>query len=782
MDLPYINKLHIRILLPNLNKRAHALAQIQKTMKARCREQNTHGTDLVAALALYALVMPISAFAATPTTIEVSNSSEFDNAVATINAATSGEYIIELTDDIRTGGASFSSSQPVSIVGNGHTMALGQYGSISIQSGAQLSLGVADGSDALKISGGNEQSNDVPGLLHIEGTCNMHPGVTIADRKGDNYFGGGVTVQGGTFHMYGGTIDNCGITGGSICYGGGVAVIYGGAFTMDGGEIKNCFATSSFKASDYGMDSRIITSAGGGVYVSGGSSFVMTGGAISNNKANEMGGGVAVVASIEEIVNGGWGNLQSSAQILGGTISGNEANDGAGVLSSAYFYTAAYGLCADTPNVGAAEKPGLFLENTTITNNTTNQEEGYGAGVLAVMMKSPAAAEIRDCTIAKNSAAIGGGIASYGNFTSLTIDGCTITGNEATNYGGGFAAESNSGESAGTTITNTKLCNNIADKAASDVYLNGSVAKLSAAKDMDELYLGKPDDVTNKKIDGWYLDNEDARYTTQAKEQRNEYSDHASIGSDGKVYLVAAAKPSLVKITFANEDGNTIYSEDWYEIGTKADQITVPTPTKPSDDKYDYVFDSWHTAIEDVTGDVVYKAQFKKVFKKFNVKHTFSCSSSGNQLPDEVLALLPKDANNYVYNDAVNAITPSQTTVEVANGTWIFMGYDRDSAIADMTTADSEGNVTFTGSWKFVEKSDTPSAPDNSDQSGANGGDKSQVNSNDKSGTAQKADSPSPNTADGTSVGFCYTLLIAAIVALGSAVYAYSRIRRRRNY
>lgn len=611
-------------------------------------------------------------------------------------------------------------------------MALGQYSSIFVQPGVQLNLGAPDGSDTLKISGGNKQSNDVPGLLHIEGTCNMHPGVTIADRKGDNYFGGGVTVQGGTFHMYGGTIDNCGITGGSICYGGGVAVIYGGAFTMDGGEIKNCFATSSFKASDYGMDSRIITSAGGGVYVSGGSSFLMTGGAISNNKTNEMGGGVAVVASIEEIVNDGWGNLQSSAQILGGTISGNEAND--------------------------------------------------GAGVLAVMMKSPAAAEIHDCTITKNSAAIGGGIASYGNFTSLTIDGCTITDNKASNYGGGFAAESNSGEGAGTTITNTKLCNNSADKAASDVYLNGSVAKLSAAKDMDELYLGKPDDVTNKKIDGWYLDNEDARYTTRAKEQRNEYADYASIGSDGKVCLVAAAKPSLVKITFTNEDGNTIYSEDWYEIGTKADQITVPTPTKPSDDKYDYVFDSWHTAIEDVTGDVVCKAQFKKVFKKFNVKHTFSCSSSGNQLPDEVLALLPKDANNYVYNDAVNAITPSQTTVEVANGTWIFMGYDRDSAIADMDTADSEGNVTFTGSWKFVKKSDTPSTPGDSNQGEVNGDDTSQANPSDKSGTAQEADSPSPNTADNTSAGFCYTLLIASIVAPGSAVYANSRIRRRRNY
>lgn len=284
----------------------------------------------------------------------------------------------------------------------------------------------------------------------------MHPGVTIADRKGENYFGGGVTVQGGVFHMYGGTIEKSGINGGSMCYGGGVAVAYGGSFTMDGGEIKSCFATSPFKWADVGMDSRMIASAGGGVFVSGGSSFVMTGGTISNNKANEMGGGIAVVASSNEIQSGGWGTLQSSAQILGGTIEGNEANDGAGVLSSAYFYNP-YGLCADTPNVDAAEKPGLFLENTTITNNTTNQDEGYGAGVLAVMMKSPAAAEIRDCTITKNSAAIGGGVASYGNFTSMTIDGCTITGNGATHYGGGFAAESNSGEGAGTTIANTKL-------------------------------------------------------------------------------------------------------------------------------------------------------------------------------------------------------------------------------------------------------------------------------------------------------------------------------------
>lgn len=460
----------------------------------------------------------------------------------------------------------------------------------------------------------------MPGLLYIQGACNMYPGVTVADRKGDNYFGGGVTVQGGEFHMYGGAIDNCGITGGSICYGGGVAVIYGGSFIMDGGKITNCFATSSFRAADYGMDSRIITSTGGGVYVSGGSSFVMNDGTISNNKANEMGGGIAVVASIDEIINGGWGNLASSAQILGGTICSNQANDGAGVFASAYFYAAAYGLCADTPNVSAAEKPGLFIENATknvtISNNTANQDEGYGADVLAVMLASPAKAEIRSCSITGNSGAVGAGVTSYGSFTNLTIDDCVIAGNHATTYGGGFAAESNSGQNAGTVVTNTQLCNNTADKAASDVYLDNSPLKLQSAQTMDSLYQGKPEDVTGKKIDGWYIDDENLRYTEQTKEQRSEFTGYADIAASDKTYLIAAVKPSLAKITFANEDGSLLYSEDWYAIGTKAELIKVPTPTKPSDDKYDYVFDSWHTDIADVTQDFVYKAQFKKVPKK----------------------------------------------------------------------------------------------------------------------------------------------------------------------
>ena len=607
----------------------------------------------------------------------------------------------------------------------------------------------------------------------------MYSGVTLANRVGNNYFGGGVTVQGGTFHMYGGTIENCGIRGGSVCYGGGVAVIYGGSFVMDAGEIKNCYAESSAK--DYWDPNRCITAMGGGVFVSGGSSFVMNGGIIANNNATNMGGGIAIVASDVEVGNG-FGTLKSSVDLCGGTIKENVAHDGADVFASSYYYAWAPALCANTPSIGAQEKQGLRIKGTNILDNKADQQDGRGGGVFTVMLKAPAAVQISNATIGGNSAAIGGGVMSYGYYTAMNIDGSAITGNTATTYGGGLAADTNTGESAGTTVTNTKLCNNTAAMAASDVYLNDAAMKLSSAKDMNEQYLGQPDDATNQKIDGWYLDDEASRYSAQSKAERSECTNYGSIESGNKVCLIASNNPTLAKVTFTNEDGSVIYSETHYAVGTKADQIAIPTPTKPSDDTYDYYFDSWHTTIEDVTGDVVYKAQFKKVFKNFSAKYTFSSTSSDKQLPSEVLAVLPKDTKNYVYNDAVNAITPSQTTVDVANGTWIFMGYDKESTKADMTTADSEGNVTFTGSWKFVEKSDTPSAPDNSDQSGANGSDKSQVNSNDKSGTAQEADSPSPNTADGTSVGFCYTLLIAAIVALGSAVYANSRIKRRRNY
>ena len=652
-------------------------------------------------------VTPKAAFAEnkTVTVIEVGNVEKFKNAINTVNSASEGEYVISLTDDMEINGVSIQSQCPVTLLGNGHTLTVAQYASIHVAKGAQVKLGSEDG-NVLEIRSVSETSNDVPGLLGIEGTCEMYSGVSLSGREGNNYFGGGVTVSGGTFRMHGGVIENCGIRGGSVCYGGGVAVVYGGKFIMDGGDIKNCYVESGYI--DYFDPAQCFTAVGGGVFVSGGSSFVMNDGTISNNKATNMGGGIAVVASYEEVLQGR-GNLKSAVEIKGGTVKNNRAKTGAGVFASAYYYIFADAICAPTPGIGQSEKPGLYIDNAKILNNgdqisNNNDVENLnkkdytacemGGGVFVSGLNSPAVVHIGNHTVIQgNRAAVGGGFAAKQN----TYDGQM-------------------------TITNTVLCNNIAGQAASDVYLDRAPLKLPSAETMNALYLGKPDDVYNHKIDGWYIDGKASRYTAQTKEQRKTYlgAGDSVIGGTGKTYLIAAANPPLAKITFTDEDGNVIYAESWHPHGTPADQIPLPKAEKASDDTYDYIFEAWRPAIQHVTGHATYTATFKRVFKKFNAKYQFNSVSDGERLPDEVMDLLPADTNDYRHEQSITAIAPSKTVVEVEGGQWVFKGFEKDTIPATMEHADDTGNVTFVAHWEFVQTTPIPEGNINLPQTGDN--------------------------------------------------------------
>ena len=647
-------------------------------------------------------VTPKAAFAENKavTEIEVKNGEEFENAISTVNSASEGEYVISLTDDMDISGVSIQSPCSVTILGNGHILKV--QGSIHVAKGAQVKLGSEDG-NVLEIHG--TKNGEEPGLLEIKGTCEMYSGVSLSGREGENQFGGGVTVYGGTFHMHGGVIENCGISGGSVCYGGGVAVVYGGQFIMDGGTIQHCYVVPPLNYTDPWDKTRCFAGVGGGVLVSSGSSFVMNNGTISNNTATNMGGGIAVVALHKEIYSSGLGSLQSSVTINGGTVENNSAKIGAGVFASAYYYIRADAIGVPTPDSGQAANPGLYIDKAQILNNEADETDGMGGGVFVAMLKSPAGVRISDTTIQGNKAAVGGGVMSYGYWTKMDIDECKITGNEAANYGGGFAAQENT-SGGQTTITNTVLGNNIAGKAASDVYLDRAPLKLPPAEAMNALYLGKPDDVYNHKIDGWYIDKEDLRYTAQTKEQRTKYEDYANIGGTGKVYLIAAANPALAKITFTDEDGNVIYAESWHPHGTPADQIPLPKAEKASDDTYDYIFEAWSPAIQHVTEHATYTAIFKRVFKKFNAKYQFNSVSDGERLPDEVKALLPADTTDYRHEQNIPAIAPSKTVVEVEGGQWVFKGFEKDTIPATMEHADETGNVTFVAHWEFVKKDD----------------------------------------------------------------------------
>lgn len=665
----------------------------------------------------------------------MASADEFASALSKANAAPSDEYYaIKLTHDIEAAG-SVTGSCPVTILGGGHTLKLGGGSSIQVAEGSHLTLGSPDGSDELTLKG--EACNDDPGMLYVQGSCDMYSGVTLADRQGNNYYGGGVSVEGGTFHMHGGTIENCGIKGGSVCYGGGVGVIAGGTFVMDAGDITGCYADSSWMWGD--GDDKMPVGFGGGVFITDGSTFVMNGGSISSNKAAGVGGGVAVVASYNE-----WENhpvLKSYAELNAGSINGNTASDGGGVTAIADYYAIYVGLGADTPSAGAAEHQGLKIGNVSIANNQADTQEGSGGGVLVFGVNAPAA---------------------------VSIDGATITGNSA-NEGGGLAAYANNGMDA-LAVTNTKLCNNTASTKGSDVCTSGTKVSLSAASDMGENYLGKPADATNSRIDGWYLDGDNAhgdgsRYAAQAAGQRKAFENYANIGAGDSTSLIAASNHQLVKISFTNEDGSILYGEGWYAIGTKADQIKTPTPTKDSDDTYDYVFDGWDTPISDVTGDATYKAQFKRVFKRFGAKYEFRAADANAQLPDEVLALLPKDDATYAAGDVVSAAAPAQTTVTVADGTWTFKGYDHDSATAGMDTADDKGNVRFVGTWEFTKKAEPAQPGQDGTIAGGSGPDSSAA-----AGANQAANRELPQTSDAFNLVAPLMLVAAGIVALGAAL------------
>ena len=89
--------------------------------------------------------------------------------------------------------------------------------------------------------------------------------------------------------------------------------------------------------------------------------------------------------------------------------------------------------------------------------------------------------------------------------------------------------------------------------------------------------------------------------------------------------------------------------------------------------------------------------------ERIGVEYKFVSGTDGKTLPEEVTGLLPEDNNVYEYEDAVTAVSPSQTRVTASGGIWRFTGYDKadETVISRANTAD--GKLTFTGTWEFIE-------------------------------------------------------------------------------
>ena len=197
-------------------------------------------------------------------------------------------------------------------------------GESSTPSGSKSLITVGTGG-TLKITTGatiqnNKMSSGNGGGIAVSGggTVNMDGG-SITNCQGKSS-GGGIHIQNGTFNMSGGTIDKCFATyqdaatwgGGGVAIGskgifnmsgnatiqncrariGGSVYVDGGTFNMSGGTIQNNTAEGSKDEKAWG---------GGGVFLTGSSTniFKLTGGYIQNNNvkdtyANSPAGGISV--------------------------------------------------------------------------------------------------------------------------------------------------------------------------------------------------------------------------------------------------------------------------------------------------------------------------------------------------------------------------------------------------------------------------------------------------------------------------------------------------------
>ena len=586
----------------------------------------------------------------------ISSQEDLDAAEAKINdndVNNSGKYYtVSLLADIACTNSFNVSRNNITLLGNGHTLDFSNINNAMNITGQDtvLSLGNSNSSGTpsrLTIIG-NPKRNGDPFICVSSyasgkdyGTLKMYDGVTITGAVGDNTFGGAVTVgSAGYFEMNGGTIQNCGIRGGSVCYGGGVAVINGGSFVMNGGTIQNCFLKQGYshQTEDYNVFFNYC--AGAGVFVNNRSYFKMTGGEIKNNEistnagvgAYGVGGGIAIIGDRSSYAVG------SRVDITSGRITGNKATlGGAGIAICGLRPMASALANPDDRYADELANPGLYISGGTINDNHADGNSNYGFGGGGILIYHLNYGDtysnnvnIKNARITGNTVdnGPGGGIASLhlssGFQNDITIENCDITNNHAL-WGGGICMRNDSNTSKmNTAVNGSILTGNAAsgdlgggisvegtgvDKTTlqfdSDCAIYDNTAAIGAAdlfmKDSTVKNLTQAMTAENGKTYAWYWDYEtiaDTTYEYPAGIQNpcDRYSDdnrvaYTAIPSETEMrYLKAAESGYTVTfdLNYAGADASTAPSAQTVYSGQTADEPTDP-PTRDG-----YVFDGWY--------------------------------------------------------------------------------------------------------------------------------------------------------------------------------------------
>lgn len=454
--------------------------------------------------------------------INVSNETEYFDALSTIISSEETDFVINFTENVTLSTSptaaqvTLSGTKNITMIGNGHTLKISSTGSygyrplLNVGTGVTITLGKEDGSDILNIEGGGTTVSTSESLFNVSGTVNFYDGVSI----GNNHSGTGSMVGGafdlntnGTVNMYGGRIHDNSSTG--ACLGGAVMIDDSNTtFNMYGGVIENnsvCDVGAAY---------------GGAIAIYDGSQTAVLnveGGTFKNNSAL-YGGAIANL----------YGNLTIKNAIFEGNKAATTRED-------------------EEPSGGAIvqfSNKSAIIENTTFKNNSARSGGAIHDFAISVTVKNS--------TFEGNKADVDGGAIFVDPYRGdLTSIGNTFINNEAQNGGAinngrklsstddiikNNKAKVGAGIYAAGTINtiNSDVYNNKATEAANDIFISADATNLDI-KDPSTIdaTVTFADGVTN--ITGWFSDAANGRFTV------SEPTDAVDTITAGNEYALTAA-------------------------------------------------------------------------------------------------------------------------------------------------------------------------------------------------------------------------------------------------
>ena len=224
--------------------------------------------------------------------------------------------------------------------------------------------------------------------------------------------------------------------------GGGIAVYGGGTLLMeDGSKIQgNAVTNTNYEKVTSGTNrTGNSDSLGGGVAIYEDGTFIMNGGEISGNRAavtegdgRAFGGGVGLITrGANNQVSSTPGDLKITFTMNGGTISENSVVTGGGGVYA----------CVDQGDDATARKEHLSV-SIIRGNINENISDGTGGGI---QVGSTDLRIEKDAIVQSNWAGTSGGGIQIGSDSSFTMTGSTVSKNTAKTYGGGIYFNCNPG-------------------------------------------------------------------------------------------------------------------------------------------------------------------------------------------------------------------------------------------------------------------------------------------------------------------------------------------------